>query len=200
MERRRKLQNDPAYKKSQAAAKAEYRKKVFKKYNESAFGRRRVFIESVRDGPCFPCIVCHRMMFNISIIQINLEKFRKDVNAVEGCNFFEKVVHDRIPSSKNRHYICVTCKGYLFKGKMPPMAAKNNLEVYDNKQTPELQLTELEGSMIAKTLFFLKIFKLPRSDMSAIKSRCVCIPLTTTNVCQLVSYSNGKTIYKSIIL
>ena len=175
--RRRKLQNDRAYKKSLAVYQADYRKRVFKKNNESVFGRRRVFIESVRDGPRFPCIVCHRMLFNISVIQINLEKFREDLNAVEENDFFEKVVYVRIPSSKKKHYICVTCKGYLFRGKMPPMAAVNNLEVYDNKQTPELQLTELEGSMIAKNLFFLKIFKLPRSDMSAIKSKCVCIPI-----------------------
>ena len=57
------------------------------------------------------------------------------------------------------------------------MSAMNKLEVYDNKQTPDLKLTELEASMIAKSLFFLKIFKLPRSDMSAIKSKCVCVPI-----------------------
>ena len=62
------------------------------------------------------------------------------------------------------------------------MSAMNCLEVFDNKDTPELQLTELESSMIAKTLFFLKIFKLPRSDMSALKSRCVCIPIGEADI------------------
>ena len=62
------------------------------------------------------------------------------------------------------------------------MAATNNLEVFDNIDYPQLQLSELEASMIAKTLFFLKIFKLPRSDMSALKSRCVCIPIGEADI------------------
>ena len=179
--RRKQLQNDPNYRKSVAVAKAEYRSKIFKKCNESVFGRRRVFIENVRFGPSFPCICCHRRLFNISVVQIDLQKFEKDVNDVHE-NIFEDTIHFKTPSNKNKYYICFTCKSYIFKGQKPPMAATNNLEVFDNKDHPELQLTELEGSMIAKTLFFLKIFKLPRSDMSALKSKCVCIPIGETDI------------------
>ena len=28
-------------------------------------------------------------------------------------------------------YLCLTCKRYIFKGKVPPMSHKNNLEVFD---------------------------------------------------------------------
>ena len=115
-------------------------------------------------------------MFNISVVQIDLDKFRKDVNEVHE-NIFEEVIHVKCPSNRNKFYICFTCKGHIFKGMMPSMSAMNHLEVFDSTNHPELQLTELEASMIAKTLFFLKIFKLPRSDMSALKSRCVCIPI-----------------------
>ena len=181
-ERRKILQNNPAYRKSVAMAKADYRSRLFKKHNESIFGRRRCFIESVRNGPCYPCISCHRLLFNVSVVEIrDLQKFREDVNECYD-NIFEKTIHARTPANKNRYYICSTCKAHIFRGSKPPMSAMNNLEVFDNSCHEELRLTELEASMIAKTLFFMKIFKLPRSAMSAVKDRCVCVPIDESTI------------------
>ena len=36
--------------------------------------------------------------------------------------------------------------------------------------------------MIAKNILFMKIFKLPRSRMSAIKDRTVCVPIDDTTI------------------
>ena len=136
----------------------------------------------MRSGPCYPCVVCHRLLFSVSVIEIkDLEKFRADVNECYD-NIFEETVHQSTPSIRGRYYICSTCKGYLFRGAKPPMSSLNKLEVFNNREYPDLRLTELEASMIARTLFFMKIYKLPRSSMSAIKDRCVCVPIDESTI------------------
>ena len=62
-------------------------------------------------------------------------------------------------------------------GKRPAQSHQNNLEIFNIKEHPELNLTELESSLISKALVFMKIFKKPKSRMAAIKDRCVCVPI-----------------------
>ena len=73
-------------------------------------------------------------------------------------------------------YVCLACKKHLKSGKLPPMAARNGLNVY--KHDPELELTKLEANMIAKRIIFSsslpqfqKVPKLENTKMKkAIKS------------------------------
>ena len=62
-------------------------------------------------------------------------------------------------------------------GKRPAQSHQNHLEIFDSKENPEMNLTELESSLISKALVFMKIFKKPKSRMAAIKDRCVCVPI-----------------------
>ena len=54
--------------------------------------------------------------------------------------------------------------------------------IFDTKDHPELCLTELESSLISKSLVFMKLFKKPKSRMAAIKDRCVCVPIDDQTV------------------
>ena len=191
-ERMKKLRENKEYKKTLAEKQANYRLKNFTKINSTVSGRKRIFIETVRDGPIFGCICCHRTLYKNSVIEIeNIEKFRDDLN--EAFNgLFEYAICsqtkgsqldiEKIPTTKGRFYLCTTCKNKLIPssnqvGKRPAQSHQNKLEIFDIKDHPELNLTELESSLISKALVFMKIFKKPKSRMAAIKDRCVCVPI-----------------------
>ena len=77
-------------------------------------------------------------------------------------------------------YLCHACKNHLKKGKLPPMSAKNGLKIPDHD--PELELTELEGNLIAKSIVFMKIFKLSKSRWTALKDRIINVPITNDDI------------------
>ena len=66
--------------------------------------------------------------------------------------------------------------------RMPPMNHNNNLEVFDNTKAPQLKLSELEGSCIARDLLFMKIHNLPRSGMKGITDKTVCVPIDSETI------------------
>ena len=164
---------------------AKSKAKRYKMKNNSIFMRKRQFIEMVRDGPIYPCISCHRILYHNAVILIkNLNEFKEKINKITD-NLFDEVIGPdemKIPNLQKKYYLCQTCRNYIFKGKMPPISNQNNLETFNYKEYPELQLTELETSMIAKNILFMKIFKLPKSRMSAIKDRTVCVPIDDTTI------------------
>ena len=87
-----------------------------------------------------------------------------------------------IPNTKGKYYLCFNCKKYLFKGRMPPQCHKNDLEIFDTTDFPEFELSQLEGSLIAKSILFMKIFKKPVSRMSAVKDRTICVPVDNSTI------------------
>ena len=64
------------------------------------------------------------------------------------------------------------------------MSHKNSLGIFDITEYPELLLTELENCMIARNLIFMKIFKLPKSRMAAVKDRIVNVPINEEDIKQ----------------
>ena len=55
------------------------------------------------------------------------------------------------------------------------MSTMNGLKIHD--QDPELELTELEGNLIAKNIVFMKIFQLPKSRWTALKDKIINVPI-----------------------
>ena len=69
---------------------------------------------------------------------------------------------------------------YLKKEKMPPLCFNNGLELHESLSELKSQgvwLTELEASMIAKRIIFMKIFLLPTSRWTAMKDKAVNVPI-----------------------
>merc|ERR1711884_140076 len=99
------------------------RQRNHKKISSTVFGRKRIFIETVRDGPIFGCICCHRTLYKNSVIEINnIEKFRDNLN--EAFNeLFEYAICsptkeggpdiEKIPTTRGKYYLCITCKNKL---------------------------------------------------------------------------------------
>ena len=65
------------------------------------------------------------------------------------------------------------------------MSARNRLQLYDSDATIKaegLELTELEGALIAKTIIFQKIYQLPKSRWTALKDRLINVPINDEDI------------------
>ena len=106
------------------------------------------------------------------------DTFREDIDKNEN-GLFEKAIGEDFETRRvdGKRYICLTCNGYIKRGKVPPMSNQNSLQLFNLEGYDELKLTELENSMIALNLIFQKIFRLPKSRNPAMKDRTVNIPI-----------------------
>ena len=147
-------------------------------------------------GPIFICCCCHRRLFRTSVVEFS-DKIRDEIKG-KAPTVLTLCVYEDLPqkNSKNKTrtrtdvddrlkvdigkgkqaWICSTCRRYLKDDKMPPMCHKNNLTI---KVDPDLTepLTELEASLIAPTIPFMKIFPLKTSRWSALDGKVVNVPV-----------------------
>ena len=154
---RKKEADKAAYDKERALEKANERNQINKKMMKSAIGRRRKFFDSVRDGPIYGCVCCHRIRFRNGVV-------RFDDNIKECIFSINPSIIDKsigTPSSvlavKKEFYICLDCKSKLLNNKVPSLSHKNNLDLVDVSDKEELWLTELENCLIAKKYSISKI-------------------------------------------
>jgi hypothetical protein len=139
--------------------------------------RRKMFFSSVREGPIYGCICCHRIKFRKGVVEFN-ETLIEKINQ-QNPNIIEKSIGIR--ESKflvgNSFYVCEDCKRKLMKGKMPALSHKNKLDMVDISNMKELYLTELENCLIARNILFQKFVQLPKSRWTATKDQIVNIPI-----------------------
>ena len=131
----------------------------------------------------YACVSCHGLPYNNAVIEIkSMDEFRDKLNDLKD-EFFEKtIVAEKIPNLKGKFYLCLTCKGHLYNKRIPPMNHNNNLEIFDNDKAPQMKLSELEGSCIARNLLFMKIHNLPRSGMKGIIDKTICVPIDSETI------------------
>ena len=65
------------------------------------------------------------------------------------------------------------------------MSAMNGLKSHEHD--PELELTELEGNLIAKNIVFMKIFQLPKSRWTALKDKIINVPVNDSDIINTVT-------------
>ena len=65
------------------------------------------------------------------------------------------------------------------------MSVMNGLQIPDHDE--ELELTELEGNLIAKNIVFMKIFHLPKSRWTGLKDRIVNVPIKDDTIMNTVT-------------
>ena len=71
------------------------------------------------------------------------------------------------------------------KGNVPPMSVMNGLKLDESDKQlkdQELQMTELEGALIAKNIIFQKIYQLPKSRWTALKDRVINVPINENSI------------------
>ena len=148
---------------------------------ESASDRLKEFKEATLYNAVFICTCCHQRMFKSNVRlydKLKEEIDRKRPGQLDKC-IDKPVVKIRINGQENT-YICETCVRYLRSNKMPPMSVMNGLKLEETDEhirNQGLQLTELEGALIAKNIIFQKIFQLPKSRWTALKDRVINVPI-----------------------
>ena len=147
--------------------------------------RRKLFLDSIRSGRVFECVSCHRKLFENGVVCLT-EKLKTEIEESFKTTFELAIGEIETRSILGSHYICLTCKMYTVKGKIPPMANKNQLQLFDISGHEELKLTELENCLIALNIIFQKVYQLPKSRWPAMKDRTVNIPVYESDVLKTV--------------
>ena len=85
--------------------------------------------------------------------------------------------------------MCFTCEKYLLKGKVPPMSNQNHLKVFDEYHPSYLpkyeylkNMSELENTMTAGNIPYMKVYTLPKSRYSGFKDRLINIPVELDDI------------------
>ena len=147
--------------------------------------RINAFRASIRDGRVYECVSCHRLCFHNGVTEFL--KTHEDKLEEAFPNIVQLAIgYKETSQTHGSYHICYTCKNYISRGKIPPMSNQNNLQLVDISKHEELQLTELENSMIALNIIFQKVFKLPKSRWPAMKDKTVNIPIFETDVLNTV--------------
>ncbi len=146
--------------------------------------RYKKFKESIQDGLSFVCICCHRTFFKTQVIPSgDLASLKKQVNDISLGLFEESISLDGLTKLRKSDvlYLCRTCHKYIFKRKeSPPQSFLNGLCL---ETTPDsLNMNELENTLIAKNIVFLKLFCLPVSRWSAVTDKVVNVPVTDNDL------------------
>ena len=170
--------------KDEAALKkkmAEEKRKQREKDEPDQFDLIRKFRKAVREGWSFSCVCCHTMQFDSQVVEYKEPLISQ---LFEVGDKVEVAIGDLDPKQirDGKYYICHYCKGKLLKDKIPPTSHSNGLDLVDMEHHPELKLTPLENSLIARNIVFQKIVQLPKSRWSATKGKLVNVPINDEDV------------------
>ena len=140
--------------------------------------------KSIEFGPEFVCISCQGGFFEDQVLVFSDKRENKIGPHLlgESCDFeeIEKNCYD--PRNKGRFFICKSCFRDLTKKKqIPKKSIKNGLTVEALEG-----YTSLENQLIAPCLHFMKIVKLPKSRMEAMRDRTVIVPLEPHDIMNTV--------------
>ena len=175
--------------------------KARQREDKTKTGRLRNFQEATMFGPLFICISCHGKMFRNGVkiftdsLQQEIEKEIPIKDCIADLGVITKVVMEHKKSAistqqrndmeAGTRFLCDTCHRYLKSGKLPPSSAMNSLQLSDTDEdlkNQNLQLTELEGALIAPNIVFQKIFQLPRSRWTGLKDKIINVPISSESI------------------
>ena len=100
------------------------------------------------------CVCCDRLAFENGVLVFS-DDMKEDIEEKHE-DIIERAIGGKVaaPLVNGNFYICHTCKNHISKNKIPPMSLMNDLHLLDISLHPELQLSELENSMIWLKLIF----------------------------------------------
>ena len=134
----------------------------------------------------FTCSCCQRNLFDSNVNKFD-DKLKSQIE-LKKPGLIKKAIEYYVEiniNGKEAFYICHACKSHLKRGKLPPMSAKNGLKMHP--QNPELELTELEGSLISRSIVFMKIFQLPKSRWTALRDKIINVPINEDDIINTIT-------------
>ena len=83
------------------------------------------------------------------------------------------------------HILCHNCLRHIRNGKVPKIHVSNGLWL--DKVPEELKLKDLEQQLIARSLLFMKVKKLPTTRMKAMVDKVISVPIEQDDVSKTIS-------------
>eukprot|EP00111_Clytia_hemisphaerica_P014081 TCONS_00041443-protein len=145
-------------------------------HKDSMMRRVKTFKTDIRKGPFFICVICNRLMYRVSVILFNENKYH-DVD--------EDVFSYRVLSFDNKEYICKTCDKKLLKKKVPPQAVANALQI-TNLPERFSDIRKLEKIIIAKRLLFKRITIMSKGQAPKMKGAICNVPIKADDICNIL--------------
>ncbi|XP_052809481.1 uncharacterized protein LOC128237946 [Mya arenaria] len=160
-----------------------YRKST-KRHQQNVQTAIKKFKNNIRDYAKYVCTCCNRLMYRRSVLHVNASSFP---------NITEELRKKCLRGKKSAHgfeWICLTCRSYLKKQRLPLQAQANNLEV--PAAPPVLsELSSLEVRLLCKRYPFMKLVALPKGRQSGIKGSVVNVPVNCEQVCSTLPRTPG---------
>ena len=156
-----------------------------------SFGEKQRFLKfkaDIQDGLQFVCVSCYRIFFKNQVVPGGGEnELKSKLTTMKQLDLIPHISKDC--TRNGRVYLCITCNKYIFKkNKLPPLSFLNGLQL--DSIPACLQVNELESSLIARNIIFLKLFQLPVSRWSAVKDKVVNVPITENDLEKTMSAIN----------
>ena len=153
--------------------------------NKSQKDRIYAFKCSVKEGCGYACLSCRMRYFRNNVIVISLDKLKKEYDPT----VFEQSIEIPVPSNLyegSQVVVCKTCHSELKKGSRPKLNYFNGLQL-DSVPVELQNMSDIEQVLISKDILFIKLWKLPKSRMTAITDRVVNVPITDDDIIRTVS-------------
>ncbi len=193
----KKKENKAYYQKNAAKIKGKQRASFVNANEKTRFLK---FYRSVQEGLSYTCICCHRLCFRSGVkqavpgrqtffpsVEHQIQFLREKMNARK-VNFFENCIKlPLLPSmiKHNKVWLCITCTVYISKDEMPKLCYFNGLQT--DSVPDELMLNDLEVTLIAKKILFIKMFQLPKSRWKGFKDKVVNVPIDDEDLLQTIN-------------
>ena len=134
------------------------------------------------DGPNFVCCSCNRELFKTGVRFLDFD----DINALMvkhslELEFFKEVGLDGLEDL----ILCHGCLTNIKKEKIPSINVQNGSSLEDIPK--ELELGDLEQQLIARSLMFIKVCKLPKSGMRAMKDEVINVPIENEDISKSIT-------------
>jgi len=129
---------------------------------------------SIRDGPYYICVVCNRLLYRKSVIELKTEKYSSNL-----CLFTS------VGSFNGNVYICYTCHQNIKKKKVPCQAVHNDLAV-DDLPSELAGLEKLEQILISQRIVFEKIVVMPKGQQRKMKGAICNFPVNCQETCKVL--------------
>ena len=182
LKKKKRQDNAKAIKESEKARQSESRSK--KRKRVTCQGRVLAFKRDIIDGPNFVCFSCNRCLFKSSVRILKENDISKLIAKVGADLFIEAGLEACINNTEL--IVCYGCFNSLSKNKFPSLNVNNGLKV---EQVPDdlSCISDLEQQLIARSLIFMKMKKLPTSRMGAVVDQVISVPIEQTDVVKNVS-------------
>ena len=152
-----------------------------RKMNRTPIDRIKAFKHQIIDGPNFTCYSCKRGLFKQQV---------KIINATDVANLKTKLERKFVRQvglqyKMNKFIFCHNCLRLIKKGKIPKSHFTNGLWL--DKVPDELLLKDLEQQLIARSLLFMKVKKLPTTRMKAMHDMVISVPIEEDDISKNIS-------------